>query len=277
MVTIKSIKRNNQQLSALVERQLLFETRFKFSFIQNLITPFLQMLVIFFIFGVIYAVDDQYVFGYWTSSNFTLFLLIGFSIQYINPLIDKFQRGLQNEKYWKTLQALLIAPLNRFVIIFGIAFAHLIVYSLPIVFIMVLAFIVSPIPIYIFFLVLLVYFSIILTFGAIGLLLGAFVISNENVSSTASLFMKILFWLSCVTYPLFIFPEFVRFFILLNPLYYFFDLLRLTWLLGVDPEFALSFITPTHLIVVISFTVLTPIICTYLFDKTFKKYGIKGY
>ena len=82
--------------------------------------------------------------------------------------------------------------------------------------------------------------------------------------------------LSCLFYPIDIFPENIRFIILLNPLYYYFDLIRLTWWVGID-ESVSSYITMNHILVVSIFTIITPLIASVYFDRIISKYGIRGY
>ena len=86
-----------------------------------------------------------------------------------------------------------------------------------------------------------------------------------------------LFWLSCFSYPLQIFPGFLQNFILLNPLYYIIDIIRLTWLMGIEANLALTFITPAHIIIFAAFTIFLPIISVYLFNKFYDRFGISGY
>ena len=277
MLKLDSVKRNLKKVTAITQRNLLFETRFKLTFIQNLITPLVQMIIFFIIFGTIFTINKDYIFGYWGIQNYLIFLLLGFSIQYLRPIASRFARSLQNEKYWKTLQAILIAPINRFLLILGIVIEHLIAYSLPILILLFIAFIIYPISFEFLILVILIYMCIVLTFGGIGLLIGVFTITNENVASVSSLVLQVIFWLSCITYPLEIFPEPLRFFIKLNPLFYYFDLLRLVWLLGIDYNTAIKFITLTHILVVIIFTISILALSVYFFDKIFNKYGITGY
>ena len=277
MLKLDSVKRNLKKVTAITQRNLLFETRFKLTFIQNLITPLVQMIIFFIIFGTIFTINKDYIFGYWGIQNYLIFLLLGFSIQYLRPIASRFARSLQNEKYWKTLQAILIAPINRFLLILGIVIEHLIAYSLPILILLIIAFIIYPISFEFLILAILIYMCMVLTFGGIGLLIGVFTISNENIASVSSLVLQIIFWLSCITYPLEIFPEPVRFFIKLNPLFYYFDLLRLVWLLGIDYNTAIKFITLTHILVVIIFTISILALSVYFFDKIFNKYGITGY
>ena len=124
---------------------------------------------------------------------------------------------------------------------------------------------------------LLVFFSILLVFGAIGLLIGAFQISQEGSVSYLQIALRILFLFSCIKYPKELFPKVFQNLILLNPLYYLFDLLRLVWYLGIDYEQAVSIITPIHIVSTILLVILAPLISLYIFEKVYERYGITGY
>ena len=110
-----------------------------------------------------------------------------------------------------------------------------------------------------------------------GFIMGVFEIVNENISATLSVGISFIALVSCLFYPIEIFPEEFHFIIQLNPLYYYFDLLRLTWWAGIDSEDALNYISLTHIIVVICFTLIMPLIASYLFFIIYKKYGTSGY
>ena len=97
------------------------------------------------------------------------------------------------------------------------------------------------------------------------------------LTTSIILSISILFWASCVSYPLQIFPEFFRNIFVLNPFYYFFDLIRIIWLTGVDPSLAFNYFNPFHIIIVGVFSITLPIIAVYLFNTIYKKFGISGY
>ena len=110
-----------------------------------------------------------------------------------------------------------------------------------------------------------------------GFILGLFEVVNEDISASLSVGISFIALVSCLYYPIGIFPEDVHFIVKLNPLYYYFDLLRLMWWAGVDYENAISFFTIYHFIVVIFFTIFAPLFASYFFLKVYTKYGISGY
>jgi len=277
MLSPTSLKRSLKQTMALVERNIYLETRFKLVFLTHFLGPIVQILMPLIIFGVIFNINENYQFGYWTSQNYILFMLIAFCIQFLRQINDNFRLLLQREKYWKSLQALMVAPINRYVLLFGFLISEMILISIAFSAFFILAIILFPINIFYVILVLLLFLCSAIIFGSIGLITGILIITKEGWLGVFSLGLKILFWLSCFSYPLQIFPEFLQFFILFNPLYYIIDLVRLTWLMGIDPSLALTFLTPTHIIIMTLFTVFLPIISVYLFNKFYDRFGISGY
>ena len=270
-------KRNTTKIYAIVEKEISLNLRFKSQFLINLLNPLIQLFVYFFLFGAIFAIQQGGSIGYWNSSNFLLFLIIAMSINYTQPIITKYTQLFLTEKYWKTLSAIIIAPLNRISLLIGILISQILISSIGVIFLFTLSSILFPISILQLILFILAYFCILLVFGSIGLILGAFAISNENFQNYYLLIVRFLFLLSCINYPKEIFPDFIQFFFTLNPFYYLFDLLRLIWYSGLSPTNAFLYISPIHIITFILITILSPIIAVLLFERIYKKHGITGY
>ncbi len=278
MVSKKSLKINLKQIKALVERNLYLEVRFKsYILFTRYISPFIQILMPLIIFNVIFTIRDDYLFGYWTGINYILFLFIAFCIQFLRKIVLNFSHLFNREKFWKTLQALMVAPVNRYVLLFGFLISEIILISIPFIFFFIFAFILFPINIFYLFLVILSFIALAILFGSIGLILGILIITKEGIYSAVNLGLTLLFWLSCMSYPLQIFPEFVQSIILLNPIYYFIDTIRIFWLMGLDFNLAITFLTPTHIIIVVGVTIILPVISVYLFNTFYDKFGISGY
>ncbi|MHA1374801.1 MAG: ABC transporter permease [Promethearchaeota archaeon] len=277
MVSPTSLKRSLKQTMALVERNIYFEIRFKGLLITRFFGPIIQILMPLIIFGVIFNLREDYQFGYWNGENYILFMLIAFCIQFLRQIIDNFRQLFLREKYWKSLQALLIAPINRYVLLFGFLISEMILISIAFLAFFIIAAILFSINIFTLLLVILLFLCSAIIFGSIGLIVGVLIITKEGILGVFTLGLRIIFWLSCFSYPLQVFPEIVQFFILLNPLYYIIDIIRLTWLMGIDAPLALTFITPTHIIILVLFTVFLPIISVYLFNKFYDRFGISGY
>lgn len=277
MRVLESVRRNLKKTFAIVERNILFELRFKAKFLQGYISPIANFIIFFIIFGTIFNVNKDYRFGYWNSWNYVLFLLIGYNIQQTKTIILRYDQLFMREKFWKTLQGLLVAPFNKLDLLIGIVFSDLILASIPIITMFIIAFFIYPITLLSLFLFLVVFFSVAIFFGSIGIFIGIFSISNESIAKFLMFSMNIILAFACINYPLEIFPEIIQIVILLNPLFYFFDLLRLIWYAGIDLSTALTYISPFHIIIVIIFTIIGPIISIFLFNKIYKKLGITGY
>ncbi len=277
MVPWKSLKRSFKQMNALIQRNIQLEARFKLSLFSRYLAPFIQVLMPLIIFEVIFTIREDYQFGYWTGQNFVLFLLIAFCIQFLRRTIYNFQASFGAEKYWKTLQALMVAPINRYVLLFGFLIADVILILIPFVFFFILGLIFFPISILNILMVILAFFSLTILFGSIGLINAILIISREGSQKLFSIGLILLFWLSCISYPLQIFPEIVQYVILLNPFFYFIDFVRIIWLMGIDFNLALSSLTITHIVVVGLGTIILPIIAVYIFNTFYDKFGISGY
>jgi len=277
MVSKKSLGINIKQIKALVERNLYLEMRFKLFIFTRYFAPFIQILMPLIIFNVIFTIREDYLFGYWTGLNFILFLFIAFCVQFLRKIVLNFSHLFNQEKYWKTLQALMVAPINRYVLLFGFLIAEMILISIPFIIFFIIAYILFPINIFYLSLVILSFLSISILFGCLGLILGILIITKEGIYSVINLGLTLLFWLSCLSYPLQIFPEIVQPIILLNPIYYFIDIIRIFWLMGIDYNLAITFLTPIHIIVVVGGTIILPIFSVYFFNTFYDKFGISGY
>ena len=277
MINIKPIKRYIRQIVAFIEQNIFHELRVKSRFILRFLNPIIQLIILIFIFGLIFDIKKGFSLGYWDSSNYLLFLLLAFCIQFSKSIINRFNQVFGQEKYMKTLSAIMIAPVHRFTLLIGILVSEIVMNSIPVVILIIIAYILYPISIIYIFLVLLLFFSIFLIFGSIGLLIGVFQISFEEFVPYSHLTLRILFLFSCINYPKELFPSIIQNIIILNPFYYIFDTLRLVWLLGIDYDKAIVLITPIHISMIILLTILSPIISIVIFERVYKKFGITGY
>ena len=211
----------------------------------------------------------------WNQSNYLVFQFNAYMLFLISNVMNVFPAEFYNEKFWKTLPNLFVAPLNQFYILLGIFFGHLIVNSIPFSVVFILCYIYYPISLASVIFVLFIYFLIALIFSGVGLIIGVFAISNENLTGPLNFISTAFLWLSCITYPFQIFPDFFHFFINLNPLYYIFSFLRLSWI----HDNILFTIASNYqnLLVLIGSSIFLPIIGILLFKYVFKRYGIVGY
>lgn len=267
------IKKNLSQIFAITEKNLKLSFRFKLRVIITFITPILSILMPLIIMGEIFSFQSS--FGPWTRENFIVFQFTTYNIMLLQNIYIRFPNQFISEKYWKTFPAIIIAPLNRFNILLGIIFSHLILISIPFIFLFIFCYIVYPISIITVFSILIIYFLITLIFSGIGLILGIFAISIENYWKVLSFIFQLTFWISCLTYPFDIFPSYMQNIIILNPFYYLFDVLRMTW---IDDNIFITIISfPFHLFLLIAMAIIVPFIGILTFNKVYKKYGIVGY
>jgi len=277
MLKRRSIKRYLRQVIAFVEKDLYITLRIKVNFFVQILNPVIQLLVLIFIFGIIFNIKEGYSIGYWSGDNYILFLLIAFCVQFSKSILGKYDQVFNGEKYWRTLSAILVAPVHRFTLLTGIFVSNLIINTIPLFILIIIAYFLFPISILFLILTLLVFFSIYLIFASIGLIIGVFRISNEKYVHYSNFILRFVFLLSCTNYPKEIFPDFIQNIIILNPFYYVFELLRLTWYLGIDYEIAISHISFIHILILLILTISSPFISIYIFNRFYHKYGITGY
>jgi len=273
MIKLKTIKDNLSQILALTEKNIKLSLRYKLGlvigYINQIIAIFMPLIIMQNIF------DFRVSLGYWTASNFILYQFIALNISHISGITGRFPGEFRAEKFWKTLPALIVGPFNRFNLLFGIFFSHLVMISIPFTIFFILGIVIEPISISTILFIISLYFLIALIFSGIGLIFGIFAISNESIWQVLSFLLMFVFWFSCISYPFDLFPKFIQFFINLNPLYYIFDFLRITWIQNnvIVTISSYSF----HFITLIVTSVILPFIGVFLFNLVYKKYGITGY
>ena len=277
MLKLRNLKTNLIQIYSLTVKDLKLSTRYKLEFIVECITPLLALFFPYIIFNTLFNIKNNIFGGYYSKDNFILFLLLGNCVTVLIFLLWYYQDLFHDEKTWKTLNAIMIAPIKKVNILLGYLIAGIISKSIPIIFIFILCFILYPISLPFLLLSIIIIFCISLTFASMGFILGVFEIVNEDVSASLSVGISFISLVSCLYYPIDIFPKEIHFIIKLNPLYYYFDLLRLIWWAGINYEDALSFITIYHFIVLATFTVILPLFASYFFLKVYSKYGTSGY
>jgi len=277
MLKRELIRTNIIQIYSLTVKDLKLKTRYKTEFLVEFVAPLLSMFFPIIIFNTLYSIGDDVFKTYYSSENFLLFILLGYCTSSLIFLLWNYKDLFYDEKTWKTLNAVIVAPVSKFNILFGYFLSGLISKSLPIIFIVALCYVLFPIPIPYLILVILVLFCISITFAGMGFILGLFEIVNEDISASLAVGISTISLVSCVFYPIEIFPESFRFIIRMNPLYYYVDLLRLSWWAGINHGEAMSYITIYHILIVGIFTIITPVLASFLFIKIYNKYGTSGY
>ncbi len=273
MIKLKTIKDNLSQIIALTEKNVKLSLRYKIGlvigYINQIIAIFMPLIIMQNIF------DFRSTIGFWTSGNFILYQFIAHNISHMSGITGRFPGQFRAEKFWKTLPALIVGPFNRFNLLFGIFFSHMVMIFIPFSIFFIWGIIIEPISITTILFIILQYFLIALIFSGVGLIFGIFAISNENIWQVLSFLLMFVFWFSCISYPFELFPRFIQNIIDLNPLYYIFDFLRITWIQNNVIMTIYSY--SIHFITLIATSIILPFIGVFLFNLVYKKYGITGY
>ena len=273
MRSTKRIRRILSKIYAIAEKNIRVQYRFKYKAILRYISPIMTILVPIIILDRFF--EYQAGFGPWTSENFMVFLFMGYIILLMRGMISYIPDQLMREKYWKTLPALITSPFNRFYLLFGYIISEFMGIILPftIFFSLLLIFFSLSIPTLV--IIIFMFIGIGIVFSGIGLLVGVFAISNENIWSVFDFGIRIIFWFSCITFPFQMYPNIVQAIINLNPIYYLIDIIRLTW---IENNILITASThPVHSLIFVISIAIFPFICVYVFNLTFKKLGITGY
>ncbi|MFX1500543.1 MAG: hypothetical protein ACFFDH_06205 [Promethearchaeota archaeon] len=268
-----TIKHNISQIFALTEKNIKLQLRFKLEFILGFINPLISILMPLIIFNAFFNFNQSFV--PWTARNYSIFIITSFNLTLLQKIISDYPNMLRQEKFWKTLSALIIAPFNKFDLLLGILLSHLVIISVPFTIFFIIGLILYPINLITIIFVLFDFLLIALIFSGIGLLLGVFAISKPNIWKFLNITLKFIFWASCISYPFALFDKPIQNVISLNPLYYIFTILRMTW---VQDNFLLTLIQyPFYFFIIIACAIILPIISVIMFNKVYRKYGIIGY
>ncbi|MFX1328181.1 MAG: ABC transporter permease [Promethearchaeota archaeon] len=266
-------RRNISQIVAITEKNVKFSLRFKFNLIISFIIPIISIIMPLILMGRLFDFNTQY--GPWSADNFIIYQFTAYNITLLRMIITDYPKLFAQEKYWETLPALIIAPFKRINLVFGIFLSNIVLLSIPFTIFFVLSCILYPIlPLTILF-VLTLYFLIALIFSGIGVIIGVFAISKEGFLGIFNFLITFIFWFSCISYPFEVFPGIIQSIIQINPLYYIFDILRISWIEN-DVVLSISMHYLNFLIITLC-AISLPLIGVYIFNKIYRKYGIVGY
>ena len=268
-----TIRRILSKTFAIAEKNVRSQFRFKYYMIWRWCLPIISLLMPIIILDKFFEFGTNI--GPWIPQNFMIFVFIGYNIMLMQTMVDFIPKSLLREKYWKTLPILMTAPFNKFYLLFGYIISEFVGILLPFTGFLIAMLIFFPISILSIIIIILMFLGIGIVFSGLGLFLGVFSISNENYLYILNIFIRFMFWFSCVTYPFQLFPRSVQKIINLNPIYYLIDLIRLTW---IENNFFLTILShPIHISIFVISLFTFPIICVYVFNIIYKKLGITGY
>lgn len=270
---LSNLKGHYIQTFAIVERNLKLGTRFKLNFILTFINPIIGLIFPLIVMGQIFTFATN--FGPWSGENYIVFMLVTTHLGIIFGVMNRFPSSLKIEKFWKTLPAIIIAPLNRVKLLIGIFITHFILTSSSFIIFFIILYVYYPVSFFTFIFLLFVYFLIALIFAGIGLVLGILAVSKESIITIFGFGIQIIFMFSCLTMPFDFFPDYIQQIINLNPFYYVINFTRLIW---IENNFIYTIYShPIGFIYIIAGAITFPLLGLYTFNFIFKKYGITGY
>lgn len=266
---------------AIAEKETKLALRFKFSFFaESLITPLIRIIPFLLVYSGFFLIGGEgaKIGGEVTSQNYVVFLILGMLADvFFYTGWSTFLGRFMNEKYWQTIDAILLAPINRISLIIGVGLADFIALC-PSLFLFILFCIFTiPIPLVDLSLVL---FALILLFSvslSIGLIVGCTALFNENLTPLFGYARIIAVFFSCFYYPI----EVLRMPALgelgnilpaiayINPIYQINYIIRSIWLQGVIPL--------NSFIYALFFAVVAPLAAVYIFRRLFKVLSVQGY
>ncbi|MFX1394685.1 MAG: ABC transporter permease [Promethearchaeota archaeon] len=270
---IKVLKEQLSQIYAIAENNIKLSLRYKINFILRLISPIISIIIPLIILGKFFEYNAE--FGPWNKSNYMIYIFMAYNITLLRGLMGVFSVKFLTDKYWKTIALYMIAPFKRYSLVFGVVISYFILIFIPFLFFFLLCYIYFPVSFSTILFMIFLYFLLALVFSGMGILIGIFAISNENIMGLLGFFLNWFFWFSCLTYPFQLFPPFIQVFINLNPFYHMFSFLRLAWIEN-NALYSITWHFYQFLILFIS-ALLLPVIGVFIFNKVFKKYGIIGY
>ncbi len=263
-------------LEALLVKELKLKMRYRFKFIFSIITPLLGFIIPFLIFRKLFQAIGNQSYGIWTPQNYIIFILTGVFVVLIFRFTEIYGKSLMEEKFWKTLQGMFLSPITIPTLLLGKLLSELIILVVPLGLIFLFCFIIAQSSFVSIIFVLLIFLSSCFLMASIGLAIGSFRLSVESSYAIFFTIFKFFLIFSCYKYPKEFFPENLQLFILFNPFFYYWDMIRCILIFGFD----YVFLNPTflvHFIVILISTIAAPILSIKFFEFIYRKYGIAGY
>ena len=263
-------------IATLVIKEIKLKSRYKAKFLFSVVAPFSTFIVPLLVFRTLFSSIDEGSFGIWTPENYIIFILSGIFIVALVNLLPTYGKSILREKYWKTLPGIFLSPINIYNLLLSKLISELIIFIIPIGLIFILCFIIAEASLLTILLVMIIYFLASILFASIGLAIGAFRMSKEGNYQIFFLIVNLFLVFSCYKYPKEFFPEYLEIFIIWNPFYYYWDLIRLMLVFGSEniifnPKYTF------HFIIVISLSLIGPFLSVSFFDFVYKRYGLVGY
>lgn len=259
------------EIIAITKKEFKLSIRFKTAYLLNtFVNPILSLIPLFIIYYGFLHYSGAEEFGGINLDNYVSFLVFGIVAQaFFYNGINVFATKFREEKYWKTIESLFIAPINYLSLIIGVGI-NIALNLMPLLLIFILiASSVSASSIINAFVISLMMLLLLLFCLGIGLVFGALTLFSENFDPVFRYFFAGWTLLSCFAYPIDIIPEILKPVILLNPVYHAVNFSRDLWIS--------NFMNLSSFLYVWLFALITPVIAVLIFKAAWKRMEVQGY
>lgn len=269
------------------EKEILLALRFKLGFFfDHLVGPIIRIIPFLLIYqGVFFFIGTDYQIGQVSSANFIVYLLIGMLLDvYFTVGSTSFTNKFMSEKYWQTIEAMLLAPINKFTLIIGVGLSDALAILPNFLIFGTISYLILPIGLEKIVVILLLLALFFLLSLSIGLVFGSIALFNEGLVPLTGYIKTGILFLSCFYYPISLIPVVTKYNIFqsiakLNPIYQGGNILREVWINGAVPQNELIFETFSinPLLYFMFFAIIAAPIAVFVFEKLWKLLGIQGY
>ncbi|MEW6295833.1 MAG: ABC transporter permease [Candidatus Diapherotrites archaeon] len=259
------------EVFAIMVKELRLAIRFKLGyFLSNLVNPVIGMIPVFLIYYGFLHYSGAQNFADIGLNNYINFLVFGILAHAFFAVgVTTFSARFKEEKYWKTIEAIFVAPINYVSIIIGAGLSELLrLTPTMFLFLGIASIFISP-TLITFVLVIIILLLMFLLCLSVGLINGSIGLSNENYDPLFNYFFAGWSLISCFIYPIGIVPKEFQFIILVNPVYHAVNFIRVAWINNV--------LLWDSLIYLIGFALIMPIIAVTVFKFAWKRLGVHGY
>lgn len=269
-----TLKRRIEVIWAITMKDLKLAFRFPKNFIA---TRLIEPLRLFVFLGLVYqsffVLTNNQTIGNWTRGNYVPTLLIG-AIFYsgFNYAYGRFRFFFLNDKYWKTIQIFLTAPVSKVDFLIGSSLAMVIELLIPVLSYLGALHLLYRIPLLDLLPVLATLY--VMLFGVLGfsLMQGAFAISNENYLFIFDYFLTLWILFSCFYYSDSALPVGLQFLTRINPIYHAVEIARSSILQHLSLRQLIN-----SALYLLFFSITAPFLGAAFFRKVVRETGVRGF
>lgn len=256
---------------AFTKREFKLATRYKWAFLSvTIVLPMLHVLPLIILYGglmtFISGIKEV------TPDNYLSWVLLG-SLLYTVFLKgwQIFRKRFANEKYWMTIYGILIAPVSKYYLLFGVVIELMGEVAVTSGLFLILAFIAFPTMIVNILVVTVIILITLIGACGVSMINGTFYLINENTQLIFDYILYFLVFISTYLIPFELYPSFLQGFIYVNPFYHLINTIRSAWFGLYTIEFFWSFLY------IGVFSIVCVIIGVIVFSKLTRRFGVRGY